>query len=437
MSMKMSARGRIAATAGLGVAAALSLAACAPPGGSAGTGASSTPLATGTVKVGFIAPLSGPLAAVGAQFQQGWDYYWDQNGFTAGGVTIDVVGVEDDAADTQKATAAAQKLVEQDGAEILVGSIASNTATAISKYAADNEIVNIEPISASNDFTAENANDYTIRAGSQAATQTSYPGGEYAAKELGYKKALTLCTDYSYGWESCAGFAQGFTDNGGTVETQLWQPNGNTDFSALISQVVGSDADVIYFGTAGGAYGPNFLDSYLKAGGDVSKLFFNSSAADVATLQAATKAGYGDQIVGLYSSGYYAEGADAPEAAQEFVTSYLKDNGVIPGQYAAGGYFAASLLAKVFSEKGLVTGPDLVKTIQGFTFPDSIYGSVSWDSKNNQTSPVYIRQVEKHDDGQLYNDVVFTYDAVDQWNGRDEAKVIASHPFDKSNQYVK
>jgi len=436
MSMKMSARTRVVAVAALGAAAALSLAACSPPGTSSNA-PSSTPLATGTVKIGFISPTSGAIAAVGQQMTDGWKYYWEKNGFTAGGVTIQMVGYEDDAGDTAKSTAAAQKLVEQLGAQIIVGPLAANTASAVAAYAASKQIVNIEPVAASNDITAENANAYTIRAGSQGATQNSYPEGVYAAKQKGAKTALTLCTDYSYGWESCAGFAQGFAANGGTVKTQLWQPNGNTDFSSQISQVIGAGVDVIYFGSAGGAYGPNFLDTYLKAGGDIKKLILNSSASDQATLTAAVTAGNGDKIIGLASSGYFAEGAGAPQASLDFVAQYQKDKGVIAGQYIAGGYFAASLVAKVFKEKGLVLGSSFVKTIQGYTFPDSIYGSVKWDDHNNQISPVYIRNVAKHADGKLYNDVVFTYPDVDQWNGRDAAKVIASHPYEKNTQYGK
>lgn len=440
MSMKMSARGRHLAIAGIGAAVALALTACAPPGGSAPAPAPSSSeaggeKATGTVKIGFIAPVSGPIAAVGQQMQDGWQYYWEENGYEVGGVTVDMVGYEDDAGDVQKAVTAATKLVEQLGAEIVVGPLAANTASAVSAYTTEQEVVNIAPVAASNDLTSVNWSPFTIRAGSMAATQNNYPAGEWAATDLGAKTALTICTDYSFGWESCAGFVQGFTQNGGEVIEQIWTPNGDPDYSAYVSTLVNSPADVIYFGSAGGLYGPNFLETYLGAGGDIDKLLLNCCASDQATLVVAEQRGLADQIVGLKSVSYWAEGEGAPPAAQEFVESWAASHdGQIAGAYIAGGYFAASMVAKVFEEYGLLTGEDLVSKIQSFTFEDSIFGPVRWDQFNNPVQDVFIREVGKNSDGKLVNNVIKTYEGVEQFIGMDPEEFNAMQPFTKDNQ---
>lgn len=425
--MSMKTRRRALAVVGLGVAATLSLAACAPPVAQEET----EPKDTGTIKVGFISPTSGNFAIAGQQMLDGWKFYWDEAKNTAGGVTIETT-YEDDAGDVNQSLAKAKQLVEQEGVDIVVGPLIANTASAVAAYTFSQGVPNLEPVAASNNLTLSGANDLTVRTSSMGGTQANYAGGEWAATDGKAKTAVTLCSDYSFGWESCAGFKQGFEDNGGQVTQQIWPPNGTTDFASYVSQLLASDADIIYVATAGGAPGPAFLNSYFSAGGDVDRLLLNCCSADQGTLVSLEKAGNGDSIVGLKSVSYWAEGAEN-EATQDFVKKYTEATGTIPGAYIAGGYMTASLLAKVLEEKGKVTGADLVSDITSFTFEDSIFGKVSWEQGNNLVGPVYIREVSRHDDGKLYNDVVSKTDNVSQFLGKDPQKVIDQ---DKDQPYT-
>ncbi|HWL02026.1 MAG TPA: ABC transporter substrate-binding protein [Microbacteriaceae bacterium] len=433
MSTKMSVRGRWAAVAGLGVAAALSLAACAPPGASTPTTApteSGPDKATGTLKVGFLSPTSGNFAVAGQEMLDGWNLYWEENGNEVAGVTIETIA-EDDAGNPETALTKAHKLVEQDGVDIIVGPLIASTASAVAQYTSGLGIPNLHPVAASNDMTQQNWNEFTVRTGSMAGTQSTYPGGVWAA-EQGNKTAVTLCHDYSFGWESCAGFVQGFVDNGGEIVQQIWAPNTTTDWAGYASQVqaaLASGVDMVFVATAGGAPGPGFLTSYLDAGGDLDPLLLNCCAADQGTLRA-----MGDRILGLKSVSYWAEGRDAP-ATQQFVEATIAKLGIVPGAYIAGGYMTASLVAKVIEEQGLLVGSDLVDAITSFTFPDSIFGEVTWDEFNNTIMPVYIREVEKGADGLLYNVPIAEFLAVDQWLGKGApADVRAIQPYDQTHQ---
>lgn len=424
--MSMKTRRRVLAATGLGLGAALALAACAPP-----TAQEPEPtLDTGTIKVGFISPTSGTFAIAGQQMLDGWKFYWDQADNTAGGVTVETT-YEDDAGDVNQSLAKAKQLVEQDGVDIVVGPLIANTASAVAAYTFSQGIPNLEPVAASNNLTLSGANDLTVRTSSMGGTQANFAGGAWAATDGKAKTAVTLCSDYSFGWESCAGFKQGFESEGGEVVQQIWAPNGTTDFASYVSQVLASDADIIYVATAGGAPGPAFLNSYFSAGGDVDKLLMNCCSADQGTLVSLDKAGSGDNIVGLKSVSYWAEGAEN-DATKKFVEDYTKATGTIPGAYIAGGYATASLLAKVLEEKGRVVGADLVSDITSFTFEDSIFGKVSWEQGNNMVGPVYIREVTRHDDGKLYNDVIAESDEVSQFLGKDPQEVIDQ---DKNQPY--
>lgn len=421
---------RWAGLAGLAVSAALVLTACAPPQAAeepaAEPGESTTE--TGTLKVGYISPVTGNFAVAGQEMVDGWNLYWELNGNEVNGVTVETI-VEDDAGNPEISLTKAAKLVEQDQVDVLVGPLLANTALAVAEYAESVGVPNLHPVAASDDLTQRNANGLTVRTGSMGGSQANYPGGEWAATEGGFDTAVTLCADYAFGWESCAGFVQGFQDNGGEVIEQLWFPNSTTDFSTYVSQIQAADADVVYVATAGGAPGPNFLTSYLGLGLDIDKLLLNCCAADQGTLRA-----MGEQIVGLKSVSYWAEGRDS-EAVAELIEAYKEfSGGNVPGAYIAGGYITASLVASVLEERGLLTGEELVSAITESTFEDNIFGRVSFDEYNNTVGPVYIREVELWEDGNLYNVPIATYEDVDQWFGQDPEEALSQPNYSQDFQ---
>lgn len=428
-STTTSVRRRAVAFAGIAAAVALALTACAPPGAAEPEETASGPATeTGTLKVGYLSPTTGNFAVAGQEMVDGWNLYWETRGNEVNGVTIETV-VEDDAGNPETSLTKAKKLVEQDQVDLIVGPLIANTALAVAEYTASVGIPNLHPVAASDDLTQRNANDLTVRTGSMGGSQANYPGGEWAATEGGYDTVVTLCADYAFGWESCAGFVQGFTQNGGEVVQQIWFPNSTTDFSTYVSQIQASGADLVYVATAGGAPGPNFLNAYLGLGQDMDKLLLNCCAADQGTLRT-----MGDQIVGLKSISYWAEGRDS-EAVTEFIEAYKEfSGGKVPGAYVAGGYITASLVASVLAENGLVTGEELVSAITEYTFEDSIFGRVQWDDYNNTVGPVYIREVEKFDDGNLYNVPIATFEDVDQWLGRTPEEALAQPTYSQTFQ---
>jgi ABC-type branched-chain amino acid transport systems, periplasmic component len=428
-SMKTRGLRQAMVAAGLAAVTALALTACAPPGAAEPEPTSSGAGETGgTLKVGYISPTTGNFAVAGQEMVDGWNLYWDINGAEVNGITIETI-VEDDAGNPETSLTKAHKLVEQDQVDFIVGPLIANTALAVAEYTASVGIPNLHPVAASDDLTQRNSNDLTVRTGSMGGSQANYPGGEWAATDGGYKTAVTLCADYAFGWESCAGFVQGFTQNGGEVVEQIWFPNTTTDFSTYVSQIQAANADLVYVATAGGAPGPNFLNAYLGLGQDPDKLLMNCCALDQGTLRT-----MGEQVVGIKSVSYWAEGRDS-EAVAEFIDAYKEfADGKVPGAYVAGGYLTASLVASVLDEKGLVTGEDLVAAITEYTFTDSIFGKVSWDEYNNMVGPVYVREVTAGDDGNFYNTPIATIEDVDQWLGRTPEEALALPTYSQSFQ---
>lgn len=412
-STKTSTRWRWSTVAGIGAAAALVLTACAPPGAQEEAAED-----TSTLKVGYIAPITGNFAIAGQEMVDGWELYWELNGNEVNGVTVETI-VEDDAGNPETSLTKAKKLVELDNVDVIVGPLLANTALAVAAYTSSVGVPNLHPVSAADDLTQRSANDFTLRTGAMSASQMAYPGGIWAAEE-GQQTAVTLCPDYAFGWEQCAGFSQGFEQNGGEVVAQYWYPNGTSDFSPYVSQIQAANADIAFVATAGGAPGPDFLRSFIGLGlADSQDLLMNCCSLDQATLRA-----LGDEVLGFNSVSNWAEGRDSQDV-RDFADAYgAAFDGKIPSLNVAGGYQTASIVATVLEENGYVTGEELVSAIAGLNLEDSIFGPVTFDGYNNPVAPVYIREVQEID-GKLYNVPIETYDAVDQWLGRTPEEALS------------
>lgn len=420
---------RLLAVTATASAALLTFTACAPPGGATDSPGSSDEgdAQSSEIRVGFIAPITGNFAVAGQEMVDGWELYWELNGAEVNGVTVTTI-VEDDAGKPDISLTKARKLVESDNVDVLVGPLLANTALAVAAYSSGVGIPNLHPVAAADDLTQREGNDLTMRTGSMGSSQMNYPGGIWAA-EQGYETAVTLCPDYAFGWESCAGFLQGFEENGGEVIAQHWYPNGTTDFATYVSQVQAAGADVAFLVTAGGAPGANLLRSYIGLGLDKTQpMLTNCCALDQATLRT-----LGDQVLGMHSVSYWAEGRDS-DLVREFNEAYAAHNeGQLPSVNVAGGYLTASMFANAIQEHGALTGADLISAITDYSFDDSIYGKLSFDDYNSLTGPVYIREVHEVD-GQLMNVPVAEYPEVDQWLGKDPETVLGGEPYSQSNQ---
>src|SRR5690606_13847694 len=146
-------------TGGLAVLAAVGLAlvACAPPSESGSDVGES-----GTVKVGFLSPLTGTAAAAGTEMKEGWELYWEQHGDTVAGTKVETV-FEDDAGNPDTALTKAKRLVEDEQAQVIVGPLLANTALAVSGYVTREGIPSFQPVTAADDLTQRQQHPLMLR----------------------------------------------------------------------------------------------------------------------------------------------------------------------------------------------------------------------------------------------------------------------------------
>ena len=98
------------------------------------------------------------------------------------------------------------------------------------------------------DMTQRKANPYRhARLGDLGAVL--HPMGDYAAKELKFKRASRSREDFAFGYEQMAGFQRVFEDGGGKVVKKLWPPLVTPDYTP--SSRRSANVDGVFNGFAG------------------------------------------------------------------------------------------------------------------------------------------------------------------------------------------
>ncbi len=364
------------------------------------------------IRVGVLQPLTGGLAASGTDAKDGFELYWANHSTEIAGCTVEF-RVEDTGGNPDTALQKVDELVQNYGAQIIVGELLANVTFALADRLKDNEdVIFMSPIGSADDMTQRNPFPNFIRAGGWTSSQTSHVLGQWAF-DNGYTDVASMCTDYAFGWEMCGGFTQVFTEAGGTVAAseQLWNPLGSTDLGTYVTQLSGFDPDAVFVLQVGASvsdFFQNWSDFGLK---EQIPILAGEVTADVSNIRNVPV----DQVEGLISSGHWAEGRDAPET-QEFVELFDAATGRLPSYYAAATWTAAQYIDETIQAMNgdLSDKAAALETMKGLELLTP-FGPSVLDDYGNPIYDIYIRQVVVRDDGRVWNVVIDTYNDIDQF----------------------
>jgi branched-chain amino acid transport system substrate-binding protein len=224
------------------------------------------------VKLGVAGPITGPSAATGAQMKNGADQAAaDIN--AAGGMMGQkiVVSYGDDASDPKQGVSVANTLAA-DGVKFIVGHYNSGVSIPASMVYQENGIIEITPASTNPTFT-ERKMWNTFRVCGRDDQQGKV-AGDYIVKHFKGKKIAIVHDKTTYG-KGLADETKKAINKGGIKEVLYEGINtGEKDYSALVSKIKQSRADLVYFGglyTEGGLIVRQMRDQGVKApmmGGD-------------------------------------------------------------------------------------------------------------------------------------------------------------------------
>ena len=209
------------------------------------------------VKIGHVAPLTGPIAHLGKDNENGARLALEE--INKAGLTIDGKKVvltlvpEDDAEDPKTATQVAQKLVDAKVVGV-VGHLNSGTSIPASKIYSDAGITQISPSSTNPDYTNQGfKTTYRLVA---TDAQQGPALGNYVPNTLKAKTVAIIDDSTQYGKGLADEFEKTVKAAGVKVVTREASNNKATDFKAILTKIKGSKPDVIMYGGMDATGGP-------------------------------------------------------------------------------------------------------------------------------------------------------------------------------------
>jgi len=202
--------------------------------------------ASAQIKFGIGGPVTGGSAAFGAQLKNGAEQaIADIN--AAGGILGQkiTVTVGDDRADPKEGVSVANKFAA-DGVKFVIGHFNSGVSMPSSEVYQENGILQITPASTNPRVTERNMWNIFRTCGRD--DQQGSVAGDYILKNFKGKKIAVVHDKTTYG-QGLADVTRNTMNKGGMKEVLYEGVNvGDKDYSALVSKIKASGADLVYWG---------------------------------------------------------------------------------------------------------------------------------------------------------------------------------------------
>jgi branched-chain amino acid transport system substrate-binding protein len=360
----------------------------------------SAPLSAQTVKVGLINSYTGFVAQAGDLGQKGIDLYVKQHEKELPpGVKLDLIR-RDDTSNPEVGKRLAQELIARDQVQLLAGVVLSPVAAAIAPLTAEAKVPLLISIAAAG-VQIPRISPYVARV-TFTLWQQAYPIGKWAAGQ-GWKTAYTAVSDFIPGHDSEAAFTKAFTDGGGKIVGAVRFPPSNPDFVPFVQRIKDAKPDVAFLWVPA----QQQAIAMIKA---VRDLGLREAGIAIASVQDLLPdeglPNMGDTPLGLISSGTYSIAGRRP-ANEAFLAAWKQAYGEasIPDFLAVDGYDAmAAIFDLIKATHGKFTADEAMAFFKNWKRADSPRGPIAIDPETRDiVQNVYIRRVEKLEDGQLAN----------------------------------
>jgi branched-chain amino acid transport system substrate-binding protein len=337
------------------------------------------------LRIGFMLPFTGTFAQLGVAIENGFLMGLRELGGRIGGREVEFFKVDDES-DPAKAIENANKLVQRDKVDVLVGSVHSGVQMGIQKVARESGVLSLIPTAALHAATRSLCAPNIFRTSYTSYQLTRGLGAALLAK--GFKKVVWISWKYTAGEEMLEGFKDGFVPQGGTITKELWAPFPSVEFQALLTEIAALKPDAVacFFAGAGAA---KFMKDYAASGLKNKIPLYGAGTLTEGTLEAA-----GAAAEGVVTTMHYSDALATPRN-QAFRLAYAKMFKMQPDVYAVQGYDTAYLLAKGAAAVGgdFSKKVDLYKAMEN-TVLDSPRGKWKMSKSHNPVQDIYLRVVK-------------------------------------------
>src|SRR3974377_1314996 len=219
------------------------------------------------IKIGHLTPLTGFLGALGAYAQLGLRMAGGETTRRGGvmGPPLDVMS--EDSVNPATAATKAQRMLDQDGATVLMGEINSASAVTIMQVAARNKRFYMQ-IGARSDAlrNGKNCNRYTLHVDIPSHVMV-YAVGKALVRDgmMQGKKFYTLTADYIFGHDLASAAKDFFKENGGQLVGDELFATHVTESSPYLLKIRQAKPDIVCSNLAGNQV-TNLIKQYAEFG---------------------------------------------------------------------------------------------------------------------------------------------------------------------------
>jgi branched-chain amino acid transport system substrate-binding protein len=346
----------------------------------------------GTVKVGMVMPMTGPLAAAGQQVIAGARLYIKQHGDRVAGKQIELI-VRDDASSGETGKRLIQELVVNDKVDVIGGGL---TADLIPSAPLLTEAQKPTVIMLSSTTAVVEKSPFFVRTSCTLA-QSSAIMADWAVKKR-LSKAVTLVTEFAPGLEAEETFTDNYKAAGGQVVEAIRVPLRAPDFAPFLQRVKDASPQALFVfipSTQAAVFAKQFVERGLDKAGIT--LIGPGDLSDDEALQ-----NMGDAMLGTVTAHFYSA-SHASALNKAFTEAYQQEAKARANFMAVSGYDGMHLIYEALKKTGgSADGKTLVAAMKGMSW-ESPRGPMSIDHDSGDVvHNIYIRKVEKAD-GELRN----------------------------------
>lgn len=291
----------------------------------------------GTLKIGHIATLSGPIGGLGQDQYDGFMLGLEQRGRSLAGHSIEVVRV-DDQGKPDVGVQVTKELLERDKVRLVVGITASNVFNAVFPLVTGAGVPLLGTNGGPSQFAGEKCSANFVSTAFQNDGMHEAAGAE--ARSRGYARLVVIAPNYQAGKDAVAGFKRFYK---AAPADEIYPAFGQTDFSAEIARFAATPADALYVFLPGGM-GINFMKQLSQAGLARKVPVMSAFTVEDMSLPLIKESALGTTTLAHWTSA-------APLAASEkFVKDFQARYKRTPSSFAAQGFDAALLLEQALKD---------------------------------------------------------------------------------------
>jgi len=354
-------------------------------------------MAQNTVKIGFLATFTGPVAMVGSHMRNGFELALDHLGRKMGSLPVDVI-YEDDQQKPEVGKQKTEKFVQSDRVHFISGHQWSNVLLASLKSAVDSQIFVVGANAGPSQIAGELCSPFFFSTSWQN-DQPPMAMAEYL-NGRGVRTLFLLAPNYAAGRDILGGVRAVY--KGQIIGEEYTKWPDQLDFSAELSKARAAKPEAVFAFYPGGA-GVQFLTQYAQAGLKGQIPLYTVFTIDETTLPLQK-----DLALGVPSVQEWVNDLPHP-TNRKFVADFRARYGYGPSIYAAQAYDAANLInSAVVAANGDLADKEGMRAEMRKANYASVRGPYKYGNNHFPIQNFYLQETVKNADGTLVLKTVAT-----------------------------